>query len=171
MFSYIALLRKDDHSDYSVDFPDLPGCVTAGKTLDEAREFAREALALHLKGLAEDGDAIPAPSPLDAVMSDPENADAVAFLVDAPPQKHRAIPVTITVAADLVELVKAKSAELGMSQSGLFAAGVRQYLDGLSAGFTAPSPKKRHIGRGAYSGRLLMGKMAKKITRKGVKKK
>ncbi len=34
--SYIALLRKDEGSDYGVEFPDFPGCVTAGKTLEEA---------------------------------------------------------------------------------------------------------------------------------------
>ena len=34
---YIALLHKDPKSDYGVSFPDLPGCITAGRTLDEAR--------------------------------------------------------------------------------------------------------------------------------------
>ena len=34
---YIALIHKEDASDYGVSFPDLPGCVTAGATLDEAR--------------------------------------------------------------------------------------------------------------------------------------
>ncbi len=33
---YIAYLHKDRHSDYGVSFPDFPGCITAGKTLDEA---------------------------------------------------------------------------------------------------------------------------------------
>ena len=35
---YIALLHKDPKSDYGVSFPDLPGCITAGRTLDEARK-------------------------------------------------------------------------------------------------------------------------------------
>ncbi len=133
MSAYIALLRKDRRSDYSVDFPDLPGCVTAGRTLDEARRFAREALALHLRGLAEDGAAIPEPSSLDAIAADPENADAVAFLVEAPVRKAKSVPVTITVTEDLVEAVRRRAAELGMSQSRLFAEGVRQYL-GMDAG-------------------------------------
>ncbi|MGH6934525.1 MAG: type II toxin-antitoxin system HicB family antitoxin, partial [Dongiaceae bacterium] len=82
MTSYIALLRKSRASDYSVEFPDLPGCVTAGRTLDEARQLAREALALHLKGMAEDGEVVPAPYSLDDVMADPDNDGAVAFLVE-----------------------------------------------------------------------------------------
>ena len=49
MQTYIALVHKEPNSDFGVSFPDLPGCVTAGKTLDEARAFASEALELHLE--------------------------------------------------------------------------------------------------------------------------
>ena len=45
---YIAYLHKDRKSDFGVSFPDFPGCVTAGNTLDEARRLAPEALALHI---------------------------------------------------------------------------------------------------------------------------
>jgi predicted RNase H-like HicB family nuclease len=43
---YIAYLHKDGNSDFGVSFPDFPGCVTAGKTLEEARQMATEALAM-----------------------------------------------------------------------------------------------------------------------------
>jgi predicted RNase H-like HicB family nuclease len=46
MRQYIALIHKDADSDFGMSFPDLPGCVTAGATLDEARDMAEEALAL-----------------------------------------------------------------------------------------------------------------------------
>jgi predicted RNase H-like HicB family nuclease len=42
MPGYIALIRKDADSDFGVDFPDFPGCVSAGATLDEARRMAQE---------------------------------------------------------------------------------------------------------------------------------
>jgi predicted RNase H-like HicB family nuclease len=45
---YIAYLHKDRDSDFRVSFSDFPGCVTAGKTLEEARRMAAEALALHI---------------------------------------------------------------------------------------------------------------------------
>jgi predicted RNase H-like HicB family nuclease len=84
MTSYIGLIRKDADSDFGVDFPDFPGCISAGATLDEARHMAQEALELHLAGMIEDGEALPVPSSLEAIMADPENADAVAFLVTVP---------------------------------------------------------------------------------------
>lgn len=49
MTAFIALMRKEPSSDYGVDFPDFPGCVTAGQTLEEARKFAYEALGLHIE--------------------------------------------------------------------------------------------------------------------------
>ena len=59
MANYLALLRKDADSDFSVDFPDFPGCVTAGATLEEARVMAAEALALHIQGMIEDREPVP----------------------------------------------------------------------------------------------------------------
>ena len=79
---YIAYLHKDRKSDFGVSFPDFPGCVTAGKTLEEARRMAVQALSLHIEGMMEDGDAIPEPSTLDAVANDPAMKGAVAFLVN-----------------------------------------------------------------------------------------
>jgi len=54
------------------------------KYLDEARAMAAEALALHLEGLAEDGEAVPEPSTLEEIMAVAENKDGVPVLVDAP---------------------------------------------------------------------------------------
>jgi predicted RNase H-like HicB family nuclease len=48
---YIACLHKDKNSDCGVSFPDFPGCITAGSTLEEARSMAAEALALHVAGM------------------------------------------------------------------------------------------------------------------------
>jgi predicted RNase H-like HicB family nuclease len=68
---YIAYLHKDADSDFGVSLPDFPGCITAGKTLEEARRLAPEALALHIQGMREDGNDIPKPSALDDLASDP----------------------------------------------------------------------------------------------------
>ena len=81
VMEYIVYLHKDRKSDYGVSFPDFPGCVTSGKTLDQARRMATEALSLHIEGMAEDGEPIPEPSTLDDVAADPAMTGAVAFLV------------------------------------------------------------------------------------------
>lgn len=84
MTSYIALIRKDPDTDFGVDFPDFPGCISAGLTMEEACTMAAEALAGHIASMKEDGDIIPDPSPLDVVMADPDNADATPILIRTP---------------------------------------------------------------------------------------
>jgi predicted RNase H-like HicB family nuclease len=84
MVSYVAYVRKEADSDYGVEFPDVPGCITAGRTLDEARAMAAEALAGHLAVLAEEGRPVPAPSSMDALKGDPNQDGAVLMLVDLP---------------------------------------------------------------------------------------
>ncbi len=105
MTAYIALLRKDEASDYGVDFPDFPGCVTAGRTLDEARRMAAEALALHVEGMAQDGEALPEPSGLDAAMAALENREAVAFLVDVPARPAPAVRVNVMLPKDVLDAI------------------------------------------------------------------
>jgi predicted RNase H-like HicB family nuclease len=92
---YIAYLHKDKNSDFGVSFPDFPGCVTAGKTLEEARKLAVEALTLHMAGMIEDGEALPEASTLDQLAKDPAMKGAVAFLVSAEcPEKTVRVNIT-----------------------------------------------------------------------------
>ena len=60
MAGYIALVHKDEGTSYGVSFPDLPGCISAGDTFEEAVANAAEALAAHLALIRADGDTIPA---------------------------------------------------------------------------------------------------------------
>ena len=104
MTAYVALLRKQPDSDYGVDFPDFPGCITAGETLEDARRMAAEALQFHVEGMIEDGDPIPGSSRLDEFMADPDHRDAVAVLIDVTVRRP-AVRVNISLPADLLEAI------------------------------------------------------------------
>lgn len=58
---YPAIFEKSDDG-YTVEFPDLPGCVTQGRTLEEAMAMATDAASGWVLVAMEDGDAIPTPS-------------------------------------------------------------------------------------------------------------
>jgi predicted RNase H-like HicB family nuclease len=118
MRQYIALIHKEEESDYGVSFPDLPGCVTVGVDLDEARAMAEEALALHLEGLAEDGEAVPESSSLEEVMADPENRSGVAILVAAPRQSVKSVRVNVTLPADVLAQLDLYAESHGLTRSG-----------------------------------------------------
>src|SRR5207247_4424130 len=113
---YIAYLHKDRKSDFGVSFPDFPGCVTAGRTLDEARRLAAEALSLHIEGMMEDGEAIPEPSTLDKLAGDPAMKGAVAFLVsiDAAEKAER---YNITARRSQMKAIDRRANEAGMTRS------------------------------------------------------
>lgn len=117
MAYYIALLRKEPGTVYGVDFPDFPGCVSAGETLEEARRNAAEALKLHIAGMLEDGEVIPEPVTLDAVMADPENSDAVAFLVGIDQEPTRSVRVNITLPESELIRIDQAARQRGLSRS------------------------------------------------------
>lgn len=112
---YIAYLHKDKRSDFGVSFPDFPGCVTAGKTLEEARRKAAEALSLHIAGMIEDGEKIPAPSTIDELANDPEIKGAVAFLV--PARSERTVRVNVTARESQIEEIDRLAQSAGLNRS------------------------------------------------------
>lgn len=58
--TYTALLEKGEKN-WSGYFPDVPGCVSVGDTRDELIANLHEALDLHISGMQEDGESLPAP--------------------------------------------------------------------------------------------------------------
>ena len=61
-YIFPAVFETGENKGYCVTFPDLPGCITEGNSLEEALQMAKEALELHLYGMEEDGDEIPSPT-------------------------------------------------------------------------------------------------------------
>ncbi|HEY4775543.1 MAG TPA: type II toxin-antitoxin system HicB family antitoxin [Xanthobacteraceae bacterium] len=92
MAGYIALVHKDEGTSYGVSFPDVPGCISAGDTFEEAVANAAEALAGHLALMRADREAIPQPRSFEELRRDPsfrdDAADAIVTIVQ--PQRMAA---------------------------------------------------------------------------------
>ena len=56
-----AVVYERTPNNYGAYAPDLPGCISTGKTWDEMQEMMREAIEFHIEGMMEDGDPIPKP--------------------------------------------------------------------------------------------------------------
>ena len=128
MRHYIALIHKDADSDYGVSFPDLPGVITAGSSLDEARKLAAEALAFHLEGLAEEGEAVPEPSSLEGIMNIRENMDGVATLIEAPANEVKSIRINVTMPADVLDQIDRYAEREGFTRSGFLAQAAKKAM-------------------------------------------
>ena len=61
MPNYLAVVHKEPASDYGVSFPDFHSCITAEKSIDEAKYLAYEALLLHVEGQREEGEPLQCP--------------------------------------------------------------------------------------------------------------
>jgi len=84
---YVGVVIKSAMSEYGVHFPDLPGCVIAGKTMADARALAAEALGLHLEGMVENHTPIPVARSLGEIRDDPDCRGATTLILVEVPMK------------------------------------------------------------------------------------
>lgn len=122
---YIGIVFKDEHSDYGIVFPDFPGCVSAGSTLDEVRGMGAEALIGHIALMKEKGETLPLPSSLDDIMDTPEFHRGLAFYVDVPSQKT--IRCNVTFQDDVLALIDQMAEEEHLSRSSFLAEAALTY--------------------------------------------
>ena len=138
MLNYIAIVHKETKSDFGVSFPDFPGCITAGQNIDEAKDMAQDALSLHIRGMLEDGEQLPAPSKLEDIMADPNYADATAYLVVSVPEaKPRTVRVNITVPEMTLKQIDAAAKRQGMSRSSFLVHAAQNAIQTASANRSA----------------------------------
>lgn len=78
---YPVVIHKDIDSDYGVSVPDLPGCFSAGTTMDEALTNIVEAIELHLEGMLLDGETLSSVGSIEEHQQNPNYADGIWALV------------------------------------------------------------------------------------------
>ncbi len=138
MANFIAIVHKESKSDFGVSFPDFPGCITAGKNIDEAKDMAQEALTLHLQGMLEDGEQLPSPSRLEEIMGDPDYANAIAFLVvSVPDTKPRTVRVNVTVPEMTLKQIDAAAKKRGMSRSSFLVHAAQNAIQSIQSNASA----------------------------------
>lgn len=127
---YPVVLHKDLDSDYGVTVPDLPGCFSAGETIDEALAEVVEAIECHIEGLLIDGEPVPSPTSIETHRDDPNYADGVWALVtiDLSKLSSETTQVNVTVPERLLALVDQYAAQQGETRSGVMAQATLEYL-------------------------------------------
>jgi|GEM_PF-320994 len=125
---YVAIVEGNQDAGYAAFFPDLPGCVTAAETMVELPAAARDALSLHLQGMAEDGDAFPAATALEDIKGDPEVKEIGRMLVDADVE-DAPVRVNISIGAQFLKRVDVAAEARGMSRSGFLIEGARALME------------------------------------------
>jgi predicted RNase H-like HicB family nuclease len=127
MVRYYPAIIEQAEDGFGVFFPDLPGCTSAGTSLQEAARNAEEALQAHIDLTSEHGEALPAPSELDHVVTEPDVAEVGRILVRAE-LPGRSVRVNITLPEELLSALDRYAARTGHTRSGLLAQAVRERM-------------------------------------------
>ncbi|MBE2225020.1 MAG: type II toxin-antitoxin system HicB family antitoxin [Anaerolineae bacterium] len=127
---YPVILHKDIDSDYGVTVPDLPGCFSAGATIDEALVEAVEAIECHIEGLLLDQEPVPVPNSIEYHQSNPDFADGIWALVSVDLSKlsGKSKRVNITVPERLLTIMDQYATDHGETRSGLIAQATIEYI-------------------------------------------
>lgn len=119
---YPAIIERGTEG-FSVLFPDLPGCTSAGATIQEAALNAEEALSGHLAVGVDYGDAIPEPSDIAAIVVDPD-VDVAARLLVRGERPGRSVRVQVSIDEGLL----ARIDKVAKNRSGFLADAARAAL-------------------------------------------
>jgi predicted RNase H-like HicB family nuclease len=131
---YAIVIHKDPGSSYGVTVPGLPGCFSAGDTLDEVFDNVREAITGHVETLLMDGQPVPEEAPLEEYQASGDYADGIWGLVDVDLSKlsesvlGKAVRVNVTFPQRVLVAVDEAAARARESRSGFLARAALEHM-------------------------------------------
>ena len=142
MMNFPIVIHKDRGSDYGVTVPDLPGCFSAGRTLDEALAMAREAIELHLEGLIEHGQVVPRPGAVENHRRDPRYRGGTWAVVSVSPAglRIKAWRINVSIPERVLDAVDRFAKAENETRSGLLVKAAAAYIRQTPA-----RPRKRSM--------------------------
>ncbi|HHW03139.1 MAG TPA: type II toxin-antitoxin system HicB family antitoxin [Thermoanaerobacterales bacterium] len=126
IYVFPAILTQYE-GNIGITFPDLPGCVSNAKNMDEAVKNAKEALALHLFGMEEDGIDIPSPSSINNLKLD---SNEIPLLVEVymPLYRNAIESSTVKTTVTMPQWLKSLAEKKNVNFSQLLQSALKEYL-------------------------------------------
>lgn len=127
---YPIVIHKDKTSDYGVTFPDLPGCFSAGGTIEEAIINAQEAAECHIEGILLDSESVPVATDIEKHKENSDYKNGVWALVDVDLSKLslKSKRVNITIPERILNSIDYYAKKHGETRSGLLTQAVTEYM-------------------------------------------
>ena len=127
---YVALIHKAKKkgADYGVIFPDFPGCVFGGNTLNIALDNAREGLIFHIEGLLDAGEKLPTPTTLEKIKENSAYKKATPSLIRIIIPTGHLKRLNISMDAGLIAEIDHAARKLGKNRSEFLADAAKQML-------------------------------------------
>lgn len=130
---YVALIDGTS-GNFGVVVPDLPGCTSAGDTIEEAVRNAIEAIRLWVEDAEADGDKVPKARSIDSVCDDTDVRAALAkgAILAVIPLLHdsgRSAKANVSMDSGLLEAIDEAAARRGLTRSAFLATAAREKLE------------------------------------------
>ncbi|MCY4128326.1 MAG: type II toxin-antitoxin system HicB family antitoxin [Gammaproteobacteria bacterium] len=129
---YVAFIHHEAGTGYGISFPDFPGCVSIGRSVDEAVHQGCEALAFHFEGLLNNGDVVPSPRTIEDIKADDSltewRKDADIVLVPLLLDKGSSKRVNISIDPGLLDAIDEEAKARGMTRSAFLANAARHEI-------------------------------------------
>jgi predicted RNase H-like HicB family nuclease len=124
-------LIHEENGRFGISFPDFPGCISGGATAEEAFRKGSDALTFHVRGMHEDGDALPMLRSLAELKDDPafrEDAEGATTALVSFEMPTKAVRINVSIDESLLAAVDAAAGAGGKSRSAFMAAALRRAL-------------------------------------------
>ena len=123
-------IHKDLNSDYGVIVPDLPGCFSAGNSIEEAIKNTQEAIECHLEGLLLDSDPFPLKKPIEQHLDNPEFKDGVLAMVNVDISKisGKTTRVNVSIPVLFLKQIDEYTRHQGGNRSGFLVDAAMNYM-------------------------------------------
>ena len=127
---YPVVIHKDENSDYGVTVPDLPGCFSAGETVEEALVNAQEAAECHIEGILIDSGPIPVATTIEGHKDNPDFKNGIWAIIEVNLSKLslKSKRVNITMPERLLNSLDYFAKKHGETRSGILAQAVTEYM-------------------------------------------
>ena len=133
---YVAFIHSDAEPGYGISFPDFPGCVSDGDTIDEAVRRGTEALSFHVEGMIDDAEEVPEPRSIQEIVTDESLAEwcAGAAICFVPLIVDKGSPRRVNVSLDfgLLQAIDDEAKQRGMTRSAFLSSAARKEVEGGS---------------------------------------
>lgn len=142
---YPIFIYKDETSDFGVIVPDLPGCFSAGSTIEEAISNAHEAIECHIEGLLLDGEPIPLLKPIEEHLNNAEFKKGLLAVVEIDLSKisGKTIRINVSLPERFLEQIDEFTRQHGVNRSGFLVDAAMSYM----AEHRQEKPKNSSISR------------------------
>ena len=125
----VVLHTETDRTDYGVTVPDLPGCVSAGDTLEKALANAGEAILGHLEVMIEDGKPVPEPNSMVPSLGPGQMIGAVKVNLAELEALRETVRLNISMARRTLERIDEAAKLAGTTRSGFLAMAALEHIN------------------------------------------